>query len=94
MPGFTINKSDTIDKLHIICVYSKDAPSSLIQKKVVQGIENYPTKIYEYTGNENIINKFSIKTIPTTIAMNKDYEIKRWEKPVHKSNIIEVMSGW
>jgi len=98
MPGFTIDtRSDGADengKPHVELYYSEDRPVSIIQRTAVEGIVEYDTVIYDVQEKMDKVHSRKVNMVPTTIALDEDYEISRWEKPTHIDEIYEVLDSW
>jgi hypothetical protein len=88
-PGDDKNKTP-----HVEIFYSKKIPVSLIQKTVGRNIKNYNVVFYPASKSPDKIQSRSIKTIPTTIALENEYEIERWEILTHADDIQEVLDAW
>jgi hypothetical protein len=98
MPGFTIDTrsegSDKNGKPHIELYYSEDKPASLIQKTAVESIEGYDTEAYAVSQEMGKVESRGVREVPTTIALDDDYEIERWERPTHADDILGVLDSW
>jgi len=98
MPGFTIDTrtagTDENGEPHIELYYSDDVPASLIQKTAVESIDEYTTEVYSVSEEVDKVQSRGVRTVPTTIALDDDYEIERWEVPTHADDIREVLDAW
>jgi len=98
MPGFTIDTrtagADRNGEPHVELYYSDDVPASLIQKTAVESIDEYTTEVYSVSEEVGKVQSRGVRTVPTTIALDDDYEIKRWEVPTHADDIREVLDAW
>ena len=98
MPGFVIDTrsegSGNNGRPHIELYYSVDNPPSMIQKTVVEGIEEYETEVYQISNNPGKVQSRQIQAAPTTIALDGNYEIERWETPTHADEIRNVLDKW
>jgi len=98
MPGFTIDtRSEGADENcspHLELFYSDGQPASMIQKTVVESVNGYDVEMYNTSDNTGEARTQQVRTVPTTIAKDGDYEIQRWEKPTHADRIREVLDGW
>jgi len=98
MPGFTIDTrsegSKNNGKPHIELYYSEDEPASLIQKTAVESIDGYDTETYAVSQEMGKVESRGVREVPTTIALDDDYEIERWERPTHADDILGVLDSW
>jgi hypothetical protein len=98
MPGFIIDTrtagADENGGPHIELYYSDDVPASVIQKTAVERIDEYRTKVYSISEEVGKVQSRGVRTVPTTIALDDDYEIERWEVPTHADDIREVLDAW
>jgi len=98
MPGFIIDTrtagTDENGEPHIELYYSDDVPVSVIQKTAVERIDEYSTKVYSISEEVGKVQSRDVRTVPTTIALDDDYEIERWEVPTHADDIREVLDAW
>jgi len=98
MAGFTIDTrtagADENEEPHIELYYSDDVPASLIQKTAVECIDEYSTKVYSASEEVGKVQSRGVRTVPTTIALDDNYEIERWEVPTHADDIREVLDSW
>ena len=98
MPGITIITrtagADENGEPHIELYYSDDVPVSVIQKAAVERIDEYSTRVYSASEVVGKVQSRGVRTIPTTIALDDDYEIERWEVPTHVDYIREVLGAW
>jgi hypothetical protein len=98
MPGFIIDTrtagADENGEPHIELYYSDDVPVSVIQKTAVERIDEYSTRVYSVSEEVGKVQSRGVRTVPTTIALDDDYEIERWEVPTHADDIREVLDAW
>ena len=98
MPGFTIDTrtagADENGEPHIELYYSGDVPASLIQKTAVEGVDMYDIKVYNASEEKGKVQARGVRTVPTTIALDDNYEIERWEVPTHADEICTVLDSW
>jgi len=98
VPGFTIDTrsegSADNGKPRVELYYAEDSPVSLIQKAAVKGIDEYSTRVYSVSEEVDKVQSRGVRTVPTTIALDDDYEIERWEVPTHADDIREVLDAW
>jgi len=98
MPGFTIDtRSEDSDKNgtpHVELFHSDDIPASMIQKTAVESITEYEVIIHHISESAGKVQSHGVQAVPTTIALDNDYEIERWETTVHADDIHEVLDSW
>jgi hypothetical protein len=98
MPGFTIDTrsrgSDENSKPHVELYHSEETVVSKIQETVIASLEEYDTEVYDVSEDAAMLQSRELRAVPTTIAMDKDYEIERWEGPTHADDIREVLNAW
>jgi len=98
MPGFNIDTrsdgSDENGKPHIELYISDGEPTSMIQKTAIEGINEYDTAVYDVSEEVGKVQSSQVQVTPTTIALDKDYEIERWESVTHADDIREVLDKW
>jgi hypothetical protein len=98
MPGFTIDTrsegSDENGKPYVELYYSEETVVSKIQETVIASLEEYDTEVYDVSEDAAMLQSRELRAVPTTIAMDKDYEIERWEGPTHADDIREVLNAW
>jgi hypothetical protein len=98
VPGFTIDTrsedSDDNGVPHIELYHSDDEPVSMIQKTAVESIDEYETKVYHVSEEAGKVQSLGVRVVPTTIAVDDNYEIERWETPTHADHIREVLDEW
>jgi len=98
VPGFTIDTrsegSDENSKPYVELYHSEETVVSKIQKTVIDSIEKYDTEVYDVAEATATLQSRQVRVVPTTIAMDKDYEIARWEGPTHADEIREVLDAW
>jgi len=98
MPGFIIDTrtagADRNGEPHIELYYSDDVPVSVIQKAAVERIDEYTTRAYSISKEIGKVQSRGVRIVPTTIALDDDYEIERWEVPTHADDIREVLDAW
>jgi hypothetical protein len=96
--GLTIDTrsagSDDNGAPNIEVYYSDDVPVSLIQLAVVEGICGYDTEGFAARDEPGRFQSQNVRTVPTTIALDADYEVRRWEEITHAEDILEVISAW
>jgi len=71
-----------------------DVPASLIQKTAVEGIDMYDIKVYNASKEKGKVQARGVRTVPTTIALDDNYEIERREVPTHVDEICTVLDSW
>ena len=98
MPGFTIDTrsedSDENGTPHVELFHSDDIPVSMIQKTAVESISEYEVIIHQIAESAGKVQSHGVQTVPTTLALDNNYEIERWETAVHADNIREVLDAW
>lgn len=98
MPGFTIDTSSGKDgddgEPFIELYYSPSKPRSMIQKVAVESISGYRITLYNVLEEEERVQLRNVRTTPTTIAFDGDYEIKRWETAIHADDIVKTLNRW
>lgn len=90
MPGFVIPKSeDDREGISLLLFYDDTDPISLIQQVAVNQMD-VDINVETILSSENpgkIANR-EVRMVPTTILLDGEKEIYRWEGPTHKSKII------
>lgn len=98
MPGFTIDtRSEDSDKNgtpHVELFHSDNIPVSMIQKTAVESITEYEVIIHQISESAGKVQSHGVQTVPTTLALDNNYEIERWETTVHADDIQEVLNAW
>lgn len=80
--------------MHTELYYSDDVPVSVIQKTAVERIDEYSTRVYSVSEEVGKVQSRGVRAVPTTIALDDDYEIERWGVPTHADDIREVLDAW
>jgi hypothetical protein len=98
MPGFTIDTraagSDENGTPHVELYYSPERLQSKIQEKVVATLDQYDKEIYDVSEDSAVQREREVATVPTTLAIDADYEIQRWEGLTHADDIRKVLDQW
>jgi len=98
MPGITIDTrsegSDDNSKPHVELYHSDETMVSKIQETVIESLEEYDTEVYDVAEDEAVLQSRQVRVVPTTIALDDNYEIDRWEGPTHADDIREVLDAW
>lgn len=98
MPGFTIDTGSSgtgeADTLRVELFHAEEVPASKIQKKALEAITEYEVDVYEVFEHPGKVHSAQVGAVPTTRAMDGEYEIERWEKPTHADEILEVLNEW
>jgi len=98
MPGFTIDtrskRSDENSKPHVELYHSEDTVFSKIQETVIASLEEYDTEVYDVSEDVSMLQSRKVRVVPTSVALDEDYEIERWEGPTHADDIREVLDAW
>lgn len=98
MPGFAISTrsvgSDDNGKPHIELYYLPNDPVSMIQKAAVMSIDKYNMTMYDASNEMERVQSKMIRTAPTTLALDDNYEIERWEVATHADDILKVLDEW
>jgi len=98
MPGFKIDTcsedSDKNGTPHVELFHSDNIPVSMIQKTAVESITEYEVIIHPISESAGKVQSHGVQAVPTTIALDNDYEIERWETTVHADDIHEVLDSW
>jgi len=98
VPGFTIDTrsegSDDNSKPHVELYHSDETMVSKIQETVIESLEEYDTEVYDVAEDEAVLQSRQVRVVPTTIALDDNYEIDRWEGPTHADDIREVLDAW
>jgi len=98
MPGFKIDtRSEDSDKNgtpHVELFHSDNIPVSMIQKTAVESITEYEFIVHNISESASKVESQGVQTVPTTLALDNNYEIERWEGPTHADDIREVLDSW
>jgi len=98
VPGFTIDTrsegSDENSKPYVELYHSEETVVSKIQEKVIASLEEYDAEVYDVAEDEAVLQSRQVRVVPTTIALDDNYEIDRWEGPTHADDIREVLDAW
>lgn len=92
MPGFTIPKSDTTETPTMLLFHDERNHMSMIQHTAVTSMEtDIEIDIIIAPKNPSAIEKHEIHTIPTTMLVDENGEVNRWEGPTHESDILPAI---
>jgi hypothetical protein len=67
---------------------------SKIQQTAIASLEEYSTEVYDVSEYDGKLQSLNLRVVPTTRAMDINYEIARWEGPTHADEIREVLESW
>jgi len=98
MPGFTIDtRSEGSAENTKPCVelyLDENTWASKFQEEVIAALGEYSTEVYDVSDPVAVFKSRGVTVVPTTIAMDQDYEIERWEGLTPADDIREVLAAW
>jgi hypothetical protein len=98
VPGFTIDTGSSgtgeADTLRVELFHAEEVPASKIQKKGLEAMTEYEVDVYGVSEHPGKFHSAQVAVVPTTRAMDGEYEIERWERPTHADDILGVLDSW
>jgi hypothetical protein len=86
--------SESNGEPYIELYVSSEVLASKLQQGVIETIDEYDTTVYDVSDSNPHIHTRMLDATPTTIALDGEYEIERWEGITSADDIRNVLDKW